>query len=149
ERIARNGLDRWIFEGAKVPEAPGWKNGECKARTEVGVPDVFDTRNMIAIGRGTQFADMIALVADALKTADTSAGVGALRAHLLKQLNPTYVAGRGAFRGSFENWSFRPGSRAADRTPFIVMRPNGLGASQLAPLQFVRLRTDTLRKIDT
>ena len=29
------------------------------------------------------------------------------------------------------------------------MRPNGLGASQLAPLQFLRLRTDTLRKIDT
>jgi len=61
----------------------------------------------------------------------------------------SYAAGRGAFRGSFENWSFRPGSRSADRTPFIVMRPKGLGASQLAPLQFVRLRTDKLRRIDT
>jgi hypothetical protein len=149
DRIARNGLERWVFEGAKVPEAPGWKTGECKARTEGGVPDVFDSRNMLAIGRGTQFADMIALVADALKSADTRANVAALRAHLLKQLNTNYVAGRGAFRGSFENWSFRPGSRSADRTPFIVMRPNGLGASQLAPLQFLRLRTDTLRKIDT
>jgi hypothetical protein len=104
---------------------------------------------MIAIGRGTQFADMVALVAEALKSADAKADVKGLRAHVLKQLNTTYVAGRGTFRGSFENWSFRPGSRAADRTPFIIMRPNGLGASQLAPQQFLRLRTDTLRKIDT
>jgi Periplasmic binding protein len=149
ERIARNGLEKWTFEGAKVPEAPGWKTGECKARQESGTPDVFDSRNLIAIGRGTQYADMVALAADALKTADPRANPVALRAHLLKQLQTAFVAGRGAFRGSFENWSFRPGSRAADRTPFIVMRPNGLGASQLAPLQFLRLRTDTLRKIDT
>ncbi len=149
ERIARNGLEKWIFEGTKVAEAPGWKSGECKARPEGGTPDVFDLRNMIAVGRGTQYADMVALVAEALKTADPRANTAALRAHVLKQLQTNYAAGRGAFRGSFENWSFRPGSRAADRTPFIVMRPNGLGASQLAPLQFLRLRTDTLRKIDT
>src|SRR5215471_6336181 len=147
-RVARNGLGKWIFEGAKVPEAPGWKTGECKERPAV-VPDVFDSRNMLAIGRGVQYADMVALVADALKTADPGASTGALRAHLLNQLNTTYLAGRGAFRGSFENWSFRPGSRSADRTPFVVMRPSGLGASQLAPLQFLRLRTDGLRKIDT
>ncbi|HWE16979.1 MAG TPA: ABC transporter substrate-binding protein [Hyphomicrobiaceae bacterium] len=147
-RVARNGLEGWIFEGAKVPEAPGWKTGACKARP-AAAPDVFDSRNMLAIGRGTQYADMVALVAEALKSADPRADTAGLRAHLLKQLNTIYVAGRGAFRGSFENWSFRPGSRAADRTPFIVMRPSGLGASQLAPLQFLRLRTDTLRKIDT
>jgi hypothetical protein len=147
-RVARNGLEKWIFEGAKVPEAPGWKTGECKERP-AAVPDVFDSRNMFAIGRGTQYADMVALVAEALKSADPGASTGALRAHLLKQLNTTYLAGRGAFRGSFENWSFRPGSRSADRTPFVVMRPSGLGASQLAPLQFLRLRTDGLRKIDT
>ena len=146
-RVARNGLEKWIFEGAKVPEAPGWKTGECKERP-AAVPDVFDSRNMLAIGRGTQYADMVALVAEALKSADPGASTGALRAHLLKQLNTAFVAGRGAFRGSFENWSFRPGSRSADRTPFIVMRPSGLGASQLAPLQFLRLRTDGLRKID-
>src|SRR5262245_13729699 len=148
ERVIRNGLDRWIFEGAKVPEAPGWKTGECKARP-AAAPDVYDSRNMLAIGRGTQYADMVALVAEALKSADPRANTAGLRAHLLKQLNTTYAAGVGAFRGSFENWSFRPGSRAADRTPFIVMRPSGLGASQLAPLQFVRLRSDTLRKVDT
>ena len=73
ERIVRNGLERWVFEGAKVPEAPGWKSGECKPRPENVVPDVFDSRNMLAIGRGTQYADMVALVAEALKTADPRA----------------------------------------------------------------------------
>jgi ABC-type branched-subunit amino acid transport system substrate-binding protein len=149
ERIVRNGLDRWVFAGAKVPEAPGWRSGECKPRPESVVADVFGRRNMLAIGRGTQYADMVALVAEALKAADPRATTAQLRAHLLTQLKSTYAAGRGAFRGSFENWSFRPGSRTADRTPFIVMRPQGLGASQLAPLQFVRLRTDKLRRIDT
>ena len=92
ERIARNGLEKWIFEGAKVPEAPGWKSGECKARPEGGTPDVFDSRNMIAIGRGTQYADMVGLVADALKAADPRANPAALRAHMLKQLGTTYAA---------------------------------------------------------
>jgi hypothetical protein len=147
-RVARNGLGKWIFEGAKVPEAPGWKTGECKERPAT-VPNVFDARNMLAIGRGTQYADMVALVAEALEQADPGANTVALRAHLLEQLDTTYAAGRGAFRGSFENWSFRPGSRSADRTPMIVERPKGLGASQLAPLQFLRLRTNGLRKIDT
>jgi len=149
DRIARNGLDRWIFEGEKVASAPGWKKGECEPRPANQPPSVFDSRNMIAIGRGTQYADMVALVADALKTADPTMNMAALRALIIKQLKTTYAAGEGTFRGSFENWSFRPKSRSADRTPFIVMRPKGLGASQLAPEQFVRLRSDTLRKIDT
>lgn len=148
ERIVRNGIDQWIFEGTKIAEAPGWASGECKQRPDA-VASVFDSRNMRAIGRGTQYADMVALIAEALKTADPKASIAGLRAHLLSQLKTTYAAGRGAFRGSYENWSFRPDSRSADRTPFILMRPTGLGASQLAPVQFVRLRTDTLRRIDT
>jgi hypothetical protein len=149
QRVVRNGLDQWIFEGGKIADAPGWASGECKPRPHAVGPDVFDSRNMRAIGRGTQYADMVALIAEALKSADPTSDTTGLRGHLLTQLKTTYAAGRGAFRGSFENWSFRPGSRAADRTPFIIMRPNGLGASQLAPEQFVRLRTDRLRRIDT
>ena len=148
QRVVRNGLDRWLFEGAKVPQAPGWAKGECKPRSE-DAANVFNTRNIRAIARGTQFADMVALVADALKGADPKADVAGLRSYMLERLKTTYAAGRGAFRGSFENWSFRSASRAADRTPFIVMRPNGLGASQLAPVQFVRLRNDKYRWVNT
>lgn len=149
ERVARNGLERWVFGGAKNPTAPGWKSEACKARPGNYLPEVFDRRNMNAIGRGTQYADMVGLVADALKGADPTANTVALRAYLLKQLKNDYASGKGAFRGSYENWSFRPQSRSADRTPFVVMRPAGSSRSQLAPTQFVRLRTDKLRPIDT
>lgn len=148
QRVIRNGLDNWMFEGAKVAEAPGWSNGSCKARSD-DKRDIFNSRNMRAIGRGTQYADMIGLVAEALRTADPKDEVVKLRAHLLKALGTSYAAGRGAYRGSFENWSFRPFSRTADRTPFIIMRPRGLGSSQLAPVQFARLKADQLRPVGT
>ncbi len=148
QRIVRNGLDNWMFEGAKITGAPGWATGACKERPDRR-REIFDSRNMRAIGRGTQYADMVGLVTEALSTADPRSDVEKLRSHVLKQLTTTYAVGRGAFRGSFENWSFRPNTRTADRTPFIIMRPNGLGASQLAPRQFVRLKTDRLRPIDT
>lgn len=147
-RVIRNGLDNWMFEGARIPQAPGWSDGSCKARSD-DKRDIFNSRNMRAIGRGTQYADMVSLVAEALRTADPKDDVEKLRAHLLKALATSYAAGRGAFRGSFENWSFRPFSRTADRTPFIIMRPRGLGASQLAPVQFARLKADKLRPVDT
>ncbi|MFM9848695.1 MAG: ABC transporter substrate-binding protein [Hyphomicrobiaceae bacterium] len=148
QRVIRNGLDNWMFEGAKIAEAPGWSNGSCKARSK-DKREIFESRNMRAIGRGTQYADMIGLAAEALKTADPKDDVAKLRAHVLKTLTTSYAAGRGAFRGSFENWSFRPFSRTADRTPFIIMRPRALGSSQLAPIQFARLKADKLRPVDT
>jgi hypothetical protein len=149
ERVARNGLDRWVFGGAKNPAAPGWKEGTCKERPANYVREVFDRRNMNAIGRGTQYADMVGLVADALKGADPASNTAALRAYLLKQMRNNYASGKGAFRGSYENWSFRPQSRSADRTPFVVMRPASLDRLQLAPIQFVRLRTEALRQVYT
>ncbi len=53
------------------------------------------------------------------------------------------------FKGRFGNWSFRPSSRAAARAPLIVMLPRGRAQPQLAPMQFVHLRNDTIRRIDT
>ncbi len=53
------------------------------------------------------------------------------------------------FKGRFGDWSFRPASRAAARAPLIVMLPRGLGHPQLAPMQFLRLRNDTTRRVDT
>src|SRR5262249_11532502 len=35
------------------------------------------------------------------------------------------------------------------RTPFVVILPTGLGRTQLAPVQFVRLRGGNLRQIET
>lgn len=149
KRIARTGGASWVFEGAKVPQAPGWASGECKPRSEEDVPDPLDSANLRAIGIGTQYADMVALVTAAARTAGPGSDVSRLRKRILQQLASTYAAGRGAFKGTFENWMFNPESRAAIRTPFVVILPRGLGRTQLAPVQFVRVNDGALRRIDT
>jgi hypothetical protein len=147
--IARGGSANWIFEGAKVPEAPGWASGQCQPRPEeTGNPDPLQSANLRAIGIGTQFADMVALAAAAARTAEPGADVARLRRRIVQQLTTTYAAGRGAFRGSYENWSFQPDSRAAVRTPFVIILPRGLGRTQLAPVQFIRVKGG-MRQIET
>lgn len=149
KRIAGEPPEKWIFEGAKIATAPGWANGECKLRPATAVGDPLSDENLRAIGVGGQYADMVALVAAAARTADRNADVKELRAHILDRLKTTYAAGRGVFQGVFENWAFVPGTRTAARTPFIVQLAPGMGRTQLAPLQFARLRGENLRSIGT
>jgi hypothetical protein len=104
---------------------------------------------MRAIRIGSQYADMIGLVAAAARSAAGSADVAQLRAHVIDRIGTAYAAGRGTYQGRFENWSFRNATRAAARTPFIVQLVHGQQATQLAPIQFVRLRDDSLRPVNT
>lgn len=148
KRISRASPEEWNFEGRKIETAPGWEKGECKPRDADAKTDPLRLANMRAIGVGTQFADMVALLAEVTRGAAPDADLAALRAQVLKQLSTTYASGRGVFKGSFENWSFRPATRTAARTPFIVMQPKGLGQTQLAPIQFVRLK-EGMRRFET
>ena len=147
--ISRDPPEDWMFEGRKVAETPGWKAGQCQPRSEGAPPDPLATANQRAIGLGAQFADMVALTAEAARTAAVGSDILALRRHVLKQLTTTYAAGRGIFKGSFETWSFDPASRTAMRTPFVVILPQSLGHAQLAPVQFVRTKDGTLRRMET
>ena len=70
---------------------------------------------------------MIGLVAAAARSAARPADLAQLRAHVIEQLKTAYAAGRGTYQGRFDNWSFRPATRAAARTPFIVQLVHGLG----------------------
>ena len=141
--------NEWIFEGAKNPDAEGWKSGQCKPRDEDIPLNVLDADNMRALSAGTQYADIVSLIAEAAHTADIAIGLPELRALIVRELGTTYASGRGTFKGQFDNWSFQPSSRAAARTPLIVMVPHNLGRAQLAPIQFVHLRNQSLRRIDT
>lgn len=141
--------NEWIFEGAKNPDAEGWKSGQCKPRDEDIPLNVLDADNMRALSVGTQYADIVSLIAEATHTADIAMGLPELRALIVRELQTTYASGHGTFKGQFDNWSFQPSSRAAARTPLIVMVPRGLGRAQLAPIQFVHLRNQSLRRIDT
>ncbi|NJM35801.1 MAG: ABC transporter substrate-binding protein [Rhodomicrobium sp.] len=144
--VTQSTPEDWLFEGAKIADAPGWKDGSCEADYE---PGPFSEANLRAIGYGAQFADMIALVAEAAGHADRKGGLAAMHKSVLRALGETYAAGRGAFKGRFENWSFFPDVRTRAQTPFIVILPQKLGRTQLAPIQFVRTREGALRRIDT
>ena len=147
--VSRHRPESWVFEGGKVASAPGWASGECKPRQASEVADPFEPANLRAINRGALNADMVALVAEAARSARPGASVAGLRRQVLEQLTSSYAAGRGVFNGSFEAWSFQAVTRTAVRTPFVVIEPPGLGRTQLAPIQFVRVKDGTLRQIDT
>lgn len=139
----------WVFQGKKNEGAPGWKDGTCKERDDDLPPDPLSDENMRALQIGMRYADMIRLAAEAARTAPASASIPDLRDVVVNELNTTYAAGKGMFKGRFGNWSFRPSSRAAARAPLIVMLPHGLGHPQLAPVQFLHLRGNTMRRINT
>jgi ABC-type branched-subunit amino acid transport system substrate-binding protein len=139
----------WMFEGAKNPGAPGWKDGKCKPRDEDVPVDVVGDDNLRALSVGTQYADIVGLIAEAAHSADITTELPNLRGLIVHQLETAYATGRGTYKGRFDNWSFQPTSRAAARTPLIVMLPRGLGRTQLAPMQFLHMRNQSLRRIDT
>jgi ABC-type branched-subunit amino acid transport system substrate-binding protein len=147
--ISKDSPETWVFEGRKVDAAPGWAKGECKARPDDEPANPLSNANMRAIGIGAQYADMVALVAAAARSAEPTADIETLRRFILSDLTTSFAAGRGSFKGSFENWSFHQEARAAVRTPFVVIQPRGLGRTQLAPLQFVRVKDGSLRPIET
>ncbi len=147
--IAKGTPESWIFEGRKIATAPGWDKGECRARPPSVIPDPLQSANLRAIEIGTQYADMIALIAAGARSTEPGADIPQIRQKIAQHLASAYSAGRGAFKGSFNNWSFHPQSRAAVRTPLVVMLPQGLGRTQLAPTQFLRIKDGSLRRIDT
>ena len=149
QRLFRSNTAELMFEGRRNAAAPGWANGQCKQRAAQPEPDVLASANLRAVGQGMQFSDMIGMIRETLRSAEPAQGSAALRARVIEGIKTTFASGRGVFAGELENWAFRPASRAAARTPFIIMRPKGLGAEQLAPLQYVALRNDTLRQIQT
>jgi Periplasmic binding protein len=149
KRVSRGTPEQWIFEGAKIDAAPGWAKGECKPRELGQTPDPFTPENLRALSVGSQYADMVALVAAAATLEDQSTDIERLRAAILAKLKSNFAAGRGAFKGSFDNWSFVPSTRTAARDPFIIILPQGLGRTQLAPVQFVRTKDGGLRQIET
>jgi hypothetical protein len=139
----------WIFEGKKIKEAPGWAKGECKERSDSATRSPFDAANLRAIGTAARYADMMELIARTVRQMPRDTDMSTLRNRITTALAADYAVGKGAFRGTFENWSFDPYMRTATRTPFILMLPQNLGRLQLAPIQFRRARDGGFDPIST
>ena len=149
QRLFRSNAAELMFEGGRNAKAPGWANGQCKERENQAEPDVLASANLRAIANGLQYADVIGMVAETLKSSTPTTRMDILRKRVMSGLKETFASGHGAYTGELENWSFRPGTRAAARTPFILTRPKALGDDQLAPVQYVSLRNEALRAIPT
>ncbi len=138
----------WVFEDLKSPNATGWSNGKCK-EPDTKPRTALDTANLRAIGRGVRYADVAGLIGEIVKSTAPDTPLPALRAQIVKALKSDYATGRGTYRGAYENWSFHPLSRTASQTPAILMRPRNQSLVRLAPKQYLRLRSDALRSIQT
>ncbi len=140
----------WVFEGRPVDEAKGWSDGQCKPRDEGAEDrDPLDAKNLKAIKRGAQYADVLAMIAAGASDAPAEGTIADRRKAVVSALKDRFAAGKGAFRGEFNIWSFDPQSRVAVRPLFVVIRPPTIKARQLAQQQFLRLRDNSLQKIDT
>ncbi|MGQ0455492.1 MAG: ABC transporter substrate-binding protein [Hyphomicrobium sp.] len=149
ERMQQAPTDNWIFETTKNVNSSGWATKKCKETPSSGPPSVLSSENRRAIARGTQYADMIGLIGEAARATYAEQSTPVFRAAMLAKLKSDYVAGSGTYRGHFDNWSFHENSRSASRTPYVVMRPRGAKHPQLTSTQYVRLRNDALRPIQT
>ncbi|MGL4395992.1 MAG: ABC transporter substrate-binding protein [Hyphomicrobium sp.] len=150
QQMLKDADQPWIFDDTPNALSSGWAAGTCKKPETASAPrQQLDTANLRAIGRGTRFADMVGLIGDIIKVAPADATLFLLRAGIVDGLKTNYASGHGTFRGAFDNWSFHPLRRTASQTPAILMRPSRTGKVRLAPTQYVKLRNDALRSIQT
>lgn len=147
--IERLGDRNWVFGGVKNEKVAGWADGSCAENADSLWSSVYAQGNLRAATRGAEYADMIGLIAEAAAGAPRRASLSELRAHVAETLARRFAAGGGAFEGRLANWSFRPETRTATRAPAIVERPAGVDSQRLAPIQYVRVRGEALRRIQT
>jgi len=144
----------WLFAGRHQASDSVWQKNGCDDRLKYYVPSTYSMRNIAAAKFGAFYADMVKLVAtSAAKSGETPDLVGLpierYRDAIRNDLGKTYIAGRGAFKGMFENWYFRPDENVRSLTPLIVILPHTLGRKQLAPTQIIRQPNLKLKAIQT
>ena len=66
----------------------GWKSGQCKPRDEDIPLNVLDADNMRALRHGTQYADIVSLIAEAAHAADVTTSLPDLRTLIVISSEP-------------------------------------------------------------
>ena len=146
-RIWRSPDERWVFEDVKNPTASGWQNDRCIESNIAEPRRIYDPANRRAIGRGTQYRDMLALIAETAKSAPKELDVAALRMHISAKLRK-FIEGRHVLKGLWRDWSFTENRTAAGDTLLLTKQPDD-ETIVLSPVQYQRIngqlqRTTTL-----
>ncbi len=152
KRLFSERPEQWVFDGIRNQDAFDRIENGCKERSATSAFNTLSRSNLRAIGIGLEFRDMTAMIADILKSAKPAADsddIAGIRKSIVKGIPALFASGKGAFKGALEDWSFRPSTRTAVRTPFIIARPKELYRQQLATIQYAPLKDNKLRKIPT
>lgn len=146
QRIWHAPQDTWVFDDVRNDDAPGWKDGSCDDRGEAPARQLFDAANKRAVGRGTQYRDMLQLIVDGARSTAKSDDVPELRRHIGTQLRG-FVEGRQVLKGLWQDWAFTSERTAAEDT-LILQKGAGDDAIVLAPIQYRRVN-GTLQRSPT
>ncbi len=136
-RIWREPGARWVFEDVRNETSPGWEAGRCIASPETAARQIHDPANVRAIGRGTQYRDMLALIVQLAREAPAGSDVADLRRHVSERLR-RFTEGRHVLKGLWRDWSFTASRTAADDTLILSKSPDD-GAVVLSPMQYQRI----------
>jgi Periplasmic binding protein len=137
QRIWHSPGDTWVFPDVANADTAGWKDGTCDNRGEVAARQVFDAANKRAVGRGTQYRDMLQLIAEAARTAPKYATMAELRRHVGEELRG-FVEGRRVLKGLWQDWTFTR-DRTAAGDNLVLEKPAGEEVIALAPMQHRRI----------
>ena len=137
QRIWRSQEHDWIFDDMRNSDLKGWKSGSCGSLEERPKRQIFDSANRRAIGRGTQYRDMLELIVRAAKSSPTNASAFELRRHIGTQLR-AFVEGRRVLKGLWRDWAFTANRTAAEDTLLVAKMP-GDEAITLSPVQYRRI----------
>ncbi len=151
QRLFSERPEEWAFNGRRNQDAFDRKENGCEERPAEAAAPVLSRSNLRAIGIGLESRDMVAMIATikSAKSAVDADDIAGIRKSIREGILASYASGKGTFKGTLEDWSFRPLSRTSVRTPFIVERPKELGRQQLSINQYAPLKGNKLRKIPT
>ncbi|MEQ8823647.1 MAG: ABC transporter substrate-binding protein [Filomicrobium sp.] len=136
-RIWRSPSERWVFEDEKNGEAPGWQIGKCIESNVKDPRTIYDPANTRAVGRGTQYRDMLALIVETAKSAPKQASVSELRTEISERLR-RFTEGRNVLKGLWKDWSFTQSRTAAGDT-LLLTKEHGDDTIVLSPVQYQRI----------
>jgi hypothetical protein len=135
-RIWRSPNQKWIFPDRIQPDTPGWKSGRCKESTDPP-RQLYDAGNSRAVGRGTQYRDMLNLIIETVRSAPDGLSVPNLRGHIGNRLR-SFVEGRHVLKGLWRDLAFTTNRTAADDTLLLSKNPQEQGIV-LSPTQYQRI----------